>query len=802
MPEHTEKPACKLCGLPVVAAGDEFCCVGCRHVHAMLTEALGADDPATLREHPIYRQMQERGIIPRGPDDPPAPIIECPVPQSPPTDDEEEIVMRVDGMWCPSCSWVIEKVVDKIDGVQATTANFHSDTVKVRFKSHKVRGDQLARAVAELGYRVADDDEQAALLAARADWWRLGVSLFFAVNVMMLSFGMYGGFFVEVNEDLARLVGVPLWIFCSVVIFYSGRPILWRAYRAARAGGFVMETLISLGALSAYGLSVFNLIRGDLHQYFDTAAMLIALVLVGKHLEKGVRRGATRGIAEIHDLAPRKARLITPTGARFADIAAATPGARVLVLAGEPIPVDGRIVEGSGVVDEAKLTGENRPRRVGVGREVLAGALLSEGELTVEVTAGGAGSSLGRMVALMEEAITAKNPAERFADRLIAWFVPAVILIAVATGALLLWLGAGGEIALVRAVTVLVIACPCALGIAMPLAKVAAVSRGGRIGVLVTNADALEAAAGLDAVVIDKTGTATYGDYAVREILTEAADEAELLGRALALEAGSSHPIAEALRALGRERGVTFAPAGEIVETLGAGLAGQGGLIGGEAFLREAGLTVPEALAAASIRWAAAGDTAVLVGWDGAARGAVRLGDRLREDMAEAVRALQQAGVEVYLVSGDRPETTAFVAAQLGVDAHRGGVLPAEKVAIVQELRAAGKKVGMVGDGANDAAALAAADVGFATGDALTVTKHASDMVLLSFAGAKLTAALRLARVTVRTIRVNLALAFVYNVVALPLALFGWVNPILAVSAMLLSSLTVVTNSARIARAT
>jgi Cu+-exporting ATPase len=401
------------------------------------------------------------------------------------------------------------------------------------------------------------------------------------------------------------------------------------------------------------------------------------------------------------------------------------------------------------------------------------------------------------MVTLMEGALAAKNPMEKLADRLIVFFVPAVLVIALGTAAVLLAFGATLDSALVRAVTVLVIACPCALGIATPLAKVAAVSRGRRSGLLIADPNALENAARLSTLVLDKTGTATTGEYAVRAIDTHDADADEVIALAAAVEHGSTHPLARALRDEAARRGLSrsatrleFRP----------GLGAIGDVDGHRVVAGNAVLLQQEKIAIADEwREPAAGETAVYVAWDGVVHGIVRLGDEPRPDMAEAIRALRQMGIAVHLVSGDTPMTTAHIAGQLGIERFRGGVLPDEKVRLVHELRRDGV-VGMVGDGANDAAALAAADVGFATDDALTVTKHASDMMLLSFSGGRLLAALQLARRTHRTIRGNLVFALAYNLVALPLALSGIVHPLLAVTAMLLSSLTVVLNSARLAR--
>jgi heavy metal translocating P-type ATPase len=411
------------------------------------------------------------------------------------------------------------------------------------------------------------------------------------------------------------------------------------------------------------------------------------------------------------------------------------------------------------------------------------------------------------MISLMETALVQKNPAERLTDRIMAVFGPVVMLVSLATGVVLTHSGHPLEEAMVRMITVLVIACPCALGIAIPLARVAAMGRARREGVLVVNGDALEAACRLTVLVIDKTGTATQGKY--RVILSEDVgdgDEPHVVGLAAAMEAGagSDHPVARTIRSLVATSGVEEKGAVEAVELAGLGIKGtyegKDVLVGNETLLASAGIELDPSWKEAAAVGADGGETVIFVSWEGEVLGRIRLGDALRMDMPDAVAALQANGIEVHLVSGDTARVTAHVAGLLGVDRYAGDVLPQDKVEWVHRLQREGHRVGMVGDGANDAAALAVADVGFATGEALTVTKHASDITILSFSGERLLAAMELSAVTSRTVVTNLFLALVYNLIALPVALTGLVNPVIAVSAMLLSSLTVVGNSARIAR--
>ena len=806
--------SCRLCGLPVRGRKDGFCCLGCFHVFEILKEMLDTPDPQAMRGHALFRQMQAQGIIPSDesdlarmdPDPEEVPENPAGTPEVPAGEASEDRVLKVTGMWCPSCSWVIERSLCKKEGVVGASASFSSDRVKVTYLPRLVGPAEIAGVIRDLGYGIRETDtEQGQERALRTELIRLGIGIFLTVNVMMISFGIYQGFLTELSDTAVRMMGVPIFLMSTVVVFYCGFPVLEKAFKAARVGGFVMETLISLGALSAYGLSVYQLFRGSLHMYFDTASMLITLVLLGKYLEARIRCRAILGVEEIYELLPGKARVETEAGERYASIEAVASGDVVRTLEQEQIPVDGVVLSGEGRVDESKLTGESRLRTKRAGDTVLGASLLVSGELRVRVAGVGSKSAVGRMITLMEEAVVQKNPAERLTDRIMAVFGPVVILVALATGAVLTASGHPLEEALVRTITVLVIACPCALGIAIPLARVAAIGRGRREGILVVDSDALEKAWRITALVIDKTGTATRGNYQIIAVEDEGeASGPDVLGLAAALEAGSDHPVARAIRRYAASVGGEAKGTVEAEEFAGLGmkgtLEGEEVLVGNDAFLMLEGIELTTGWKESAAKGTNRGETVVFVAQAREVCGMIRLGDALRTDMPRAVADLKAKGLEVHLVSGDTERATGHVAGLLGVDRFKGGVLPADKVEWIRGLQREGHRVGMAGDGANDAAALAVADVGFATGDALTVTKNASDMTILSFSGRRLVSALDLSRLTSRTVITNLFLALVYNLIALPVALAGLVNPVIAVTAMLLSSLTVVGNSARIAR--
>jgi len=804
----TESPtSCRLCGLPVRGRKDGFCCVGCFHVFEILKEMLGTDNPEVMQGHEFFQRMQAQGIIPSQESD--LAMVEEGLegpPEVPQGEEPEERVVKVSGMWCPSCSWVIERSLRKREGVVAAAASFSSDRVKITYLPRLVGPDDIVAVIRDLGYEVQETEGgQGKERALRSALMRLAIAIFLTVNVMMISFGIYQGFFTELSDAAVRMMGVPIFLMSTVVVFYCGFPILERAFRAARVGGFVMETLISLGALSAYGLSVHQLLRGSLHMYFDTASMLITLVLLGKYLESRIRHRATRGVEEIYELLPGKARVQTEAGERYVSIEGVVSGDLVRVVEQEPIPVDGVVLSGEGRVDESKLTGEAVLSTRRVGDTVLGASLLVSGELRVQATMVGFASAIGRMIALMEEAMVQKNPAERLTDRIMAVFGPFVILVALTTGTVLATSGHSFEEAFVRMITVLVIACPCALGIAVPLARVAAIGRARKEGILIVNGDALEKACRLTALVIDKTGTATRGNYEVIDVEgTEKRSSTEIFGLAAAAEAGSDHPVGRAIRRQAASIGAEAKGDMEAEELPGLGVKGvwegEEVLVGNEALLACAGIDVSVPWKEIARKGADRGETVVFVSRGQEVWGVIRLGDDLRLDMPQAVANLQTRGLEVHLVSGDSVGATAYVAERLAVDRFKGGVLPSDKIEWIRNLQRAGYRVGMVGDGANDAAALAVADVGFATGDAMTVTKNASDITILAFSGERLLSAMDLSHLTSRTVIANLSLALAYNLLALPAALVGLVNPVIAVTAMLLSSLTVVGNSARIAR--
>ncbi|RPJ38523.1 MAG: cation-translocating P-type ATPase, partial [Deltaproteobacteria bacterium] len=488
------------------------------------------------------------------------------------------LTLKIQGMWCPACSWLIEEVLRKTAGIPETNVQFFSDLAHVRYYPHLVTPKDILAKISGLGYRASlFQEEQEQAKEKRALLLRLGISSILTVNIMMVAFALYYGFFEDLTAAGIRFLSWPLWAMATPVVFYGGWPILRKGFSALCYRTATMETLISVGALSAYGSSFFQMLQGSLHLYFDTASMLVTLVLIGKYIELHARQKLSRGIVEIYELSNQKVRLsqssrppavsssqktedavgevrkMTAEIERWIPANEVKVGDEFLALEGERIPLDARIVSGKGNIDESFLTGESRPVRKRPGDEVLAGSLLLSGDLALKTIREGKEGSLGQMIALMQEALLRKNPAEVLADRITRWFVPAIFFVAIGAG-FYLWMDRSPlSEALLRGLTVLVISCPCALGIATPLVKFAAMGVARRKGILVRDPAALEQVKNLDTLVFDKTGTLTEGNFDLQEIYSEAGEEKNVLTTLGAVEAGSSHFLARTLVRKARE---------------------------------------------------------------------------------------------------------------------------------------------------------------------------------------------------------------------------------------------------------
>ena len=718
-------------------------------------------------------------------------------------------------MWCAACAWLIEHALEQVKGVEKSRVFFASDIVKITYKPARVAPETLRATIRQLGYTAEPYTGEGGsatspqAVARRALFTRAVVAIIFAVNAGMFQLPFYADFFQKQGLSVDAIQRLPrIEMLLSLPVMVAGWPIFARAWAAARRGASVMETLITLGVGVSFGYSLWVIAQGGVHVYFDTADMLVALVLIGKHIESGARQDATGAIALLYGLLPKKAVVMTPDGREvLVAIGKLGTGDRVLVRPGERIPCDGRIWEGSALVDESLLSGEARPVAKKVGDEVVGGTVTTDAPLTVEVTRTGGETTVAQMISLVEAALAAKSPIEQWADKISRRFVPALIALSLLTGLTLLLLSHAPADALVRAVTVLVIACPCALGLATPLAVTSGVGAAAARGILIGNTDVLQTLPRVRHLLLDKTGTLTEGRFAVREFTGTTDDLAALA----ALEEPSEHPLARALVSYARQQELSFPAVSGFTRYDGQGITGtvQGAawFIGNRSLCAALATSIPDALETSAQAAEAQAQTALFYGSTGHVRGLVTLGDALRPGAADAVQSLLRCGLSLELVSGDAQTTTQAVARAVGISQATAQMLPTDKAARVKEAQSSspfiggreGQIVAMAGDGINDAPALAQADVGIAFGSGTEIARRAADITLIGDDLGRLADLFTLANQTAQVIRQNLFWACLYNAVCIPLAIFGVIrNPIFAAAAMLVSSLSVVLNTRRL----
>ncbi|HME43146.1 MAG TPA: heavy metal translocating P-type ATPase [Syntrophorhabdales bacterium] len=805
---------CDLCGLPLGRLKVEeligektlhFCCPGCRQVFLILSAERGSV-PAGFKETELYRVCVESGIISNGPSNGPSNGQEGAV--APAIDPEADLPaldlrLRLEGMWCPACAWLIEEVLRRTPGVQEPHVSFFSDGVEMKYLPHVISPVEITSRVARLGYRASQLSEDRSDASGRHDLLtRLGVSAILSANVMMVSCALYFGFFRDLSSAVIAYFSYPLLALATPVVFYGGFPILWKAASGLKYGKTSMDTLIAMSVLAAYFYSVIQMARGSMQLYFDTACMLVTLVLAGKFIEAWARQRVSAGIAELHSLAYQKVRLEKESREEWVSVDEVKPGDRFVVRSKERVPVDGRIEQGRGLIDESILTGESRPLHKGSGEDVMAGSFLKDGELVLTATRAGSESSLRQMVSLVMDALDRKVPVELLADRITAYFVPAVLLIAAVAALFLSVRHVPADEVLLRSLTVLLISCPCALGIATPLVKVAMLGIGRSKGLLVRDPGALERAKDIDVLIFDKTGTVTEGNFSLQKVVTRGFSEEDVLSRLAALELGSSHFLAREIVLRARQSGIDICEAERVEEVQGRGVKGivrnDKVVIGNRSFIAEHEMALRAMFDDAATKWQRQGMTVLFFGWEREVKGILVFGDPVKKGVAELVDRLRDLGVAVWLVSGDAKETTAAVAASVGIGEYRGQMLPVEKAHLVVSLQRAGHKVGMIGDGLNDAAALAQADVALACGVRADLIRETSDIAILTGDPGRVLDVLDLSQLTTRAIRQNLLFAFLYNVTAIPLAVTGMLNPLIAVTAMFGSSFTVIGNALRI----
>jgi len=714
----------------------------------------------------------------------------------------QSVDLDLTGMTCAACAARIEKVLNRAPGV-AAEVNYATETAHVEFDGSRTTPDELIGIVRRAGYDAApardafaapDDAAREAGARYRRD---LAVFALAAICTVPLVGQMAWMLATGRHDDLIP-PGLQFAL-AAPVQFVAGARFYRGAWNALRNGTANMDVLVALGTTVAFVLSlaVWLVPLPGQHVYFEASAVIVTLVLLGKLLEGRAKARTATAIRDLLHLAPPTVHRFD--GERFVTVPLAElkRGERFLVRAGESAPVDGRVLAGTSAVNESMLTGESRPVAKAPGARVFAGTVNDDGPLECEATAVGQATLLAGIVRQVAAAQGSKAPVQRLVDRVAGVFVPAVLAIALCTLVVNGLLLADWTEALLRATAVLVIACPCALGLATPTALMVGVGEGARAGILVKNAEALEHARGLTTVVVDKTGTLTAGAPSVRAVVPlEGHSEDDVLRLAAGLEEGATHPLARAIREAAQARTLRLPPMQGIRQHPGRGVEGTRdgwrAALGSPAFLAEAGLAFDASRLAAL---QATGATVVGVAEGDAVTGWIALDDALRPDAAAAVRALQAQGVAVVMLTGDHGTAAGRVAQAAGIDRWHAGETPKGKRAKVQEMQRAGEIVGMVGDGVNDAPALAQADVSFAMGAGSGSALSAADVTILRDDLRAVPAAISLSRATIAKIRQNLFFAFVYNVLGIPLAAAGLLSPVVAGAAMALSSVSVVTNA-------
>ena len=718
---------------------------------------------------------------------------------------ERVVNLNITGMTCASCVRRVERALAKVDGVETASVNFASETARVTLGA-QLAPERLVEAVEKAGYEAAEAVGEAARTDleehARRSLWLLLFGAALGVPVVVVSMAMDIADLALLGDH--RATGWVLLVVAGVVQLVLG----WRFYRGASASlrhlTPNMDVLVALGTSVAYLFSAWVVVLDrDQHMFFDVSAAVLVFISMGRYFEERSKGAASAAIRSLLSLGAKAATVIRDGRELEVPVDSLVEGDRFIVRPGEKVPVDGIVREGASSIDESLITGEPIPVERAPGDSVIGGTINQFGTIAIEATAVGAASTLQRMASLVEEAQGSKAPIERLVDRVAAVFVPVVLVIAL--GDFLGWglLGPSWVDAMVFAVAVLVIACPCALGLATPTAILVGTGMGAERGILIKNAEVLEAARDLDVVVLDKTGTLTEGRPEVAAILVaEGIDERELLTRLAAIEAGSEHPLSRAIVDYAVERSLPIGAASEFASIPGRGVeatvAGGRMLAGNRALLTERGIALDPGLAERADALEAEGQTAIHIAMDGRHVGVAGIADAVKTNAPRAVAALQGLGLRVVMVTGDNERAATAVAGRVGITEVHAGARPEEKIAIVRALQAEGLKVAVAGDGVNDAPALAQANVGLAMSTGSDVALEASDITLLNGDISKIAEAIILSRATLTTIRQNLGWAFGYNVVAIPIAAAGLLNPIIAGGAMALSSVSVMANSLRL----
>ncbi|MDP2814421.1 MAG: heavy metal translocating P-type ATPase [Erysipelotrichaceae bacterium] len=742
----------------------------------------------------------------------------------------KEVTLMIEGMTCASCSSAVERSLKKLDGVEIASVNLATNKATIKYDGSKVKISELKKAVEKAGYvpkdiekKLAIDEDQIRKDKESKDMFhRLMLSTFFSLPLLYIAMGHM---FIP---DLAMLPAIieyhnyPLnftlvQLVLTIPVMWAGRKFFLIGFKTLFKGSPNMDTLIAIGTGAAflYGLyAIVAIYNGDFHfvdnLYFEVAALIITLLLLGKYLEARMKGKTSEAIKKLMNLAPKTARLVKNGVEIEVTLEEVEVEDVLIVRPGERIPVDGVVIEGFSAVDESMLTGESLPVDKQPGDSIVGGSLNKNGLLTMKAKAVGESTALARIIKLVEDAQGQKAPIAAMADIVSSYFVPVVIVIAVAAAAIWWFVGKDVDFVLTIFVTILVIACPCALGLATPTAIMVGTGKGAENGVLFKGGEALETAHHIQAIIFDKTGTLTEGKPTLTDLIPYDIDSDVLLRYTASAEQGSEHPLAQAIVKGALDKGIELFPIMKFMAVTGRGVDvtvdDKDVLIGNRAFMDERNIEL-HAIEADMDGLANEGKTPMLVAIDGQLKGIVAVADVVKPSSAKAVEQLKQMGIKVAMITGDNKKTAAAIGRQVGIDLILAEVLPQDKSSEVVKLQKQGYSVAMVGDGINDAPALAMADIGIAIGSGTDVAIESADVVLMKSDLMDVVTAIKLSRATIRNVKQNLFWAFIYNIAGIPLAAgvfyaFGGplLNPIFAAGAMAFSSVSVVTNALRLRR--
>jgi P-type Cu+ transporter len=787
----------------------------------MLTDATEDPNTASFKDTEIFKQCQALGIIPSTEPESVKNQSDFLKNQSELSENIEndhllQLRFSVDGMWCPACAWIIENTLLKQRGVLTAACNFSTDRVILSYDPIKTSYHRIFQAINNLGYTVSISSETSASKMRRQEFVRFGISAFLTMNVMMLSFSLYSGFFTELPSDSIRFISWPIFLMATVVLLYGGQKIHRKGWAAWRSLGFGMETLISAGSLCTYFFSIYNFLSNSIHLYFDTSCMLITLVLLGKILENRAKESVTKDLESFFSLIPNKVRIPTETfpDGKYVSAKQLREGDCFILEENEIAPADGLIIDGQGIVDESSLTGEALPKNKKAGDRVKSGTRVTSGMITVKAEVTGENSILGQMILIMEKALGQKTSLEGKTDIVLRWFVPMILLLSAGTGLVGIIFGLSLEHAVVRAVTVMVISCPCALGIAIPLARVAGISLAARKGVLVREFSAFELAPHVKTFVFDKTGTLTTADWRLLGIGSVAPwTQDKILALAAGMEQNSRHHVGMIIQQYARGKKIIPFSVSEILihengvsgifETKQVRIGSEsfcsiaGGKITGDVSLNS--LSQQERAGVRELKSQNSDNqdisSSVYLTVDRKIIGWITFGDRIKKGVEETIQKLRQNHYQIYLISGDGINSTMNVAKELGIKNAHGEMTPAQKSDFIRRLKEKGKTVAMVGDGINDALALASADLAMAVHSGTLLGKEAAHLTLMRGEPRQIVDFLSLSKKVNKKIYQNLIFSFVYNAISIPIAMAGLLSPLVAVCAMLFSSLSVTGNT-------